>query len=276
MLLRTFIFLCVSVGSVVVSAQKLNKQAIQFIKIKNQTTNLVILNQRTDALNILNKELKSAEGDYKNKLTDLKYNILNQFLSLPAQEAFETAAASLLNNRKKALSQIQQCLAFEPQNLQCEWLELKYMKRYSPDGFAEKANLYIDKIKDFRQSQLLKYTLYIALDRVSEVPSNIKIKALQPEDEFLLHIINYQLAIKTQDQPRAKAAVEYFNVNAHDYPDLIFMIYQMSLLWPDKDSIFFNNLQTQNETYKKKCADLPAQIARKFLYDISLCNRSIN
>ncbi len=249
--------------------------SIQFIKIKNQTTNLVVLNQRADAIEIINKELKTPDGNYKNKLLDLKYNILNQFLSLPAQEAFELAAPALLNNRKNSLIHIQKCLALESLNLQCQWLNLKYLRRYSADSFVEQANLYIDQIKDFKQSHLLRYSLYIALDRISEVPSNLKPKTSNPEEALLLKIISYNLAIKTQDYLRAKEAVNYFSEHASDYPDLIFMLYQMSLVWPDKELGVPKSAERQYEVYRKKCADLPASISRKYLYDIDLCTRSI-
>lgn len=245
-------------------------------KMKKQTANLALVNQRAQAVVLIDNEMKQAEGDYKNKLNDLRFNVLNEFLSLPSQEAFETAAPLILSDRKKALNNIQMCLSLEPENLQCQWLELKYLKKYNEGEFNEKATLFSDKIKDFRQMQLLKFSLYMALGQQSEVPTNLKSKTSNtPEETFLINIINYNLAVITHDFVRVTESLNYFNTQANDYPDLVFMNYQVSQLWPEKNQLSQAELERQNEVYKKKCADLPASTARKYFSDIALCTRGL-
>lgn len=246
-----------------------------FTRLKKQTTNLVLVNERSQAVALIDDELKRADIDYKSKLNDLKFNILNQFLSLPTQEAFETAATILLSDKKKALANLQLCLSLEADNLQCQWLELRYLRRYSSNSFTDKALVYIEKIKDFRQMQLMRYSLLTILGQFNEVPVNLRIKPTNPEEGLLLNMINYDLAVQTHDYNRAKEAVNYFSQHTPDYPDLVFMNYQMLQLWPERTTLSTNEAEKQNEVYKKKCADLASSVARKYFYDISMCIRGL-
>lgn len=249
-----------------------------FNKVKERIVELLAKNQRITAMTLIENELLRDDKDYKNKLNSLKFNMLNDFLSLSTQEIYETSAGVVLSDKKKALSGLQQCLTLEPENLQCRWLELKYYRRYNVSIFDDKALAYIETAQSFKQIQLLKNSLLVALGRSSEVTlssSSKEIKNLNSEDIVLENIINYSIALDAKNYPKAKEILNYMNIHYVDYPDLIFMSYQLSTLWPEGVGYSESSLEKQYEVYRKKCADLPISVARKYFFDISLCVRSL-
>jgi hypothetical protein len=249
-----------------------------FNKVKLQIVDLLEKNKRSTAMTLIENELLRDDKEYKNKLNSLKFNMLNDFLALPTQEVYETSIGLILNDKKKALSGLQQCLTLEPENLQCRWLELKYHRRYNMGIFNEKAVAYIETAQNFKQLQLLKNSLLVALGRAGEIVNNSNNKdnkTLNSEDSILENIINYSSAIQAENYLKAKEVYNYMNIHYADYPDLIFMSYQLSKLWPEGVSLSESNLEKKFEVYQKKCADLPASLARKYFFDISLCVRSL-
>ncbi len=250
----------------------------QFNKVKVQIVDLISKNQRIAAMTLIENELLREDKDYKSKLNSLKFNMLNDFISLPAQEIYETSMAIVLSDKKKAVDGLKQCLAIEPENLQCRWLELKYQRRYNFGIFKDKALVYLETAQNFKQLERLKNSLLIALDRTSEVviDSNSKeIKNLNNEDLALENIVNYNLALENENFLKAKEILNFMNMHFPDYPDLIFMSYQLSTLWPQGVPLSSTILEQQFEVYQKKCSDLPVSLARKYFFDISLCVRSI-
>ncbi len=249
-----------------------------FNKVKEQIVDLLAKNQRITAMTLIENELLRDDKEYKNKLNSLKFNMLNDFLSLSTQEIYETSAGLVLSDKKKSLSGMQQCLALEPENLQCRWLELKYYRRYNMGIFDDKALAYIETAQSFKQIQLLKNSLLVALNRTSEITLNTNSKEnknLNSEDSILENIINYNIAIDTKAYSKAKEILNYMNVHYTDYPDLVFMSYQLSTLWPEGVGFSESSLEKQYDAYRKKCADLPISVARKYFFDISLCVRSL-
>jgi hypothetical protein len=246
-----------------------------FNKVKQQIVDLLAKNQRITAMTLIENELLRDDKEYKNKLNSLKFNMLNDFLSLSTQEIYETSAGLILNDKKKALAGLQQCLALEPQNLQCRWLELKYYRRYNTGIFNDKALLYMETAQSFKQLQLLKNSLLVALGRVSEITMTSNSKNLNSEDSVLENITSYNIALEAKNYSKAKEIINHISAHNADYPDLIFMSYQLSSLWPEGVGFSESSLEKQFEVYRKKCADLPISIARKYFFDISLCVRSL-
>ncbi len=248
-----------------------------FNKVKAQIVELLAKNQRISAMTLIENELLRDDKEYKNKLNSLKFNMLNDFLSLSTQETYEISAGLILSDKKKTLSGIQQCLAQEPENLQCRWLELKYYRRYNGGIFDDKALAYIETAQSFKQLHLLKNSLLVTLNRTGEVAlvSNKDNKNLTTEDIALENIINYNIFLESKNYSKAKEIINYMNIHYSDYPDLIFMSYQLSTLWPEGVGFSESSLDKQYEVYRKKCSDLPISIARKYFFDISLCVRSL-
>lgn len=275
--LKTFIILSM-VGSLA-SAQRTKSVKFNatesFNKVKQQIVVLLEKNQRITALTLIENELLRDDKDYKNKLNSLKFNMLNDFLSLSTQEIYETSAGLVLSDKKRALNGIQQCLALEPENLQCRWLELKYYRRYNTGIFDDKALAYIETAQSFKQLQLLKNSLLVALSRESEVVMTKDSKTLNSEDSILENIINYNVALNAKNYTKAKEILNFMSIYNVDYPDLVFMTFQLSTLWPEGVGFSESSLDKQYEVYRKKCNDLPISIARKYFFDISLCVRSL-
>ena len=92
------------------------------------------------------------------------------------------------------------------------------------------------------------------------------------EDHFLNLLIKYKIAINSKNYDNAKLIIKDINVITKDYPDSIFMNYEILKL----TEIDSKNLDSLLDIYKKKCADLPKNIIRKYIFDINLCNRSLN
>jgi hypothetical protein len=250
-----------------------------FNKIRKQVIDMVLMNQRPQAVAFIDNEVKQVDGDTKIKLFNLKQNTLSEFLSLASQDAYETAAAISLNEKKKSLKYIQECLQLEPDNLQCQWLELKYFKKYSDSQFTEKATKYLETIDQASAMSLVKISLQNslkAMDGNALVPPPVAVKNLSFEDVALTHILNFQYFAKNKDYEKAKSSVQALNAIALDYPDLIFMKYQLGFLAPDFKEDNEAVLDRQNEVYRKKCADLSPAIVRKYVFDLELCGRSLN
>ena len=250
----------------------------RFVIVKQQIINLLVKNQRIPAITLIENELLRDDKEYKNKLNSLKFNMLNDFLSLSTQEIYEVSAGVVLSDKKKALNGLQQCLLLEPENLQCRWLELKYYRRYNVSIFNDKAVAYLEATQSFKPLHFLRSSLSIALARTDDVVIKTVVKdnkVLNSEESVLENIINYNLALNTENYSKAKEILNYMNVHFVDYPDLIFMSFQLTTLWPEGVGFSDGSLEKQFEVYQKKCADLPTSIARKYFFDIALCVRSL-
>lgn len=249
----------------------------RFNTVKQQIIDLIVKNQRILAITLIENELLRDDKDYKNKLNSLKFNMLNDFLSLSTQEIYEVSAGVVLSDKKKALNGLQQCLLLEPENLQCRWLELKYYRRYNTSIFNDKALAYLETTQSFKPLQFLRSSVLIALERTDDVVMNLAAKdnkVLNSEESVLENIISYNLALNSENYSKAKEILNYMNLHYVDYPDLVFMSYQLSKLWPEGVGFSDVSLEKQFEVYQKKCADLPTSIARKYFFDIALCVRS--
>lgn len=274
------ILLLISIGLVQpLDAKTIKKPTLDsYTRIKKQVIDLVLMNQRPQSITLIDTELTHADAETKSKLITLKYNTLNEFLSLASQDAFETAASTGLNDKKKFLKNIQECLKLEPDNLQCQWLELKYLKRYSESQLNESATKYIKVIQDFKLLNLAKISLInlLKLDEGDALKLPILGKNPSLQDDVLTHILEFNFSIKNKDYEKAKANINHLVQIANDYPDIIFMKYQLSLLSDPATEEAEKNLDKQYDVYKKKCADLPASLVRKYIFDIELCTRSLN
>ena len=249
----------------------------RFNLVKQQIIDLLVKNQRISAMTLIENELLRDDNEYKNKLNSLKFNMLNDFLSLSTQEIYEVSAGVVLSDKKKALNGLQQCLLLEPENLQCRWLELKYYRRYNTSIFNDKAVAYLEFTQSFKPLQFFRNSLLITLARTDEVITNTAAKdnkVLNSEESVLENITNYNLALHSENYSKAKKILNYMNVHYVDYPDLIFMSYQLTKLWPEGVGFSEVSLEKQFDVYQKKCADLPTSIARKYFFDIALCVRS--
>lgn len=259
---------------------KTPKKAVidSYTRIKKQVIDLVLMNQRAQSITLIDTELKHADEETKNKLLTLKYNTLNEFLTLASQDAFETAAATVLSEKKKLLKSIQECLSLEPDNLRCQWLELKYLKRYDESQFSESALKYIDVIQDFKPMSLVKASLrnMLKLDEGVFFKIPVLAKNFTLEDDVLTHVLEFKVLIKNKEFEKAKFPIKHLILIANDYPDIIFMKYQLASLARTPTDEEEKNLDKQYDVYKKKCADLPASIVRKYIFDIELCTRSLN
>lgn len=250
------------------------KIANNFKIIKEQVIDLTLMNKRQQAIELIDNEIKYADNYKKKNLLNLKFNTLNEFLSLNSQEAYETGLSSIYQNKKKAQKNIEKCLLLEPDNLQCQWLELKFFKKYNYGQFEEKAEIYLKSVKQDVKSQLLYLSLLINL-KLAIKPEQLSIlnnKSNKFEDHFLNLLIKYKIAINSKNYDNAKLIIKDINVITKDYPDSIFMNYEILKL----TEIDSKNLDSLLDIYKKKCADLPKNIIRKYIFDINLCNRSLN
>jgi hypothetical protein len=95
------------------------------------------------------------------------------------------------------------------------------------------------------------------------------------EEDILTNILEFQAALKSKNYDKAKANINHLVLVANDFPDIIFMKYQLATL-NNVEEMAESQMDKQNDVYKKKCAGLPANLVRKYYFDIELCTRSLN
>ena len=77
------------------------KTVNNFKIIKEQVIDLTLMNKRQQAIELIDNEIKYADNYKKKNLLNLKFNTLNEFLSLNSQEAYETGLSSIYQNKEK-------------------------------------------------------------------------------------------------------------------------------------------------------------------------------
>ena len=85
---------------------------------KKKVTSLLLLKQREQALDVINKILKdNLDPQLKIKILEVKYLALTTFMSQEAQEYFELATLQSQSEPKTSLKNVQKCLAIDNDNI---------------------------------------------------------------------------------------------------------------------------------------------------------------
>ncbi len=242
---------------------------------KKKVTSLLLLKQREQALDVINKILKdNLDPQLKIKILEVKYLALITFMSQEAQEYFELATLQSQSEPKTSLKNVQKCLAIDNDNIHCLFAELKaYHQMRQPlksQVVVDRMNLLIDQVPQLE-------TLKLSLDKKKSAFMTANFSSKAKDDFFDRHdllILEFDRSMQAKNYSLAKDILTLIEKNYADYPDIIIMkaildrtIYGEEIL---------PKLSGLVSIHEKKCKAIAKNISRKYFYDLDLCQRNID
>lgn len=272
---RNILILATILISLSVFAEKTAKNAglsnsIPFAQLKKEVTDFLLKKQRNLAVQKIENSLEKLNTADKNKAFLLKQNIMTYFLSLKTQEAYEISTGQLMSNKKNSYKNLQLCLIEEPDNLYCLWQDLKYSKMYESGDFQEKVDKFITTTEGLPEFYEMSESLKKESSNIVNIEKSLKSGLF--EKEILAALLVYRNAIQNKDYVKAQEMVKKIEKTAPDYPEHIFMSYQLKILTQADQK----NLKESYLVYRKICSDLTVSTVSKYYFDIDLCLRGLN
>ena len=259
----------------VADAKPVETSAGLLSETKKKVTSLLLLKQREQALDVINKILKDTQDPHlKIKIQEVKYLALTTFMSHEAQEYFELSTLQSLSEPKSSLKEAQKCLAIDIDNIHCLFAELKaYHQTRQPlksQGVVEKMNLLIDQVPQLQ-------TLKLSLDKKKSAFMSTNFSSKVKDDFFDRHdllILEFDRSIQAKNYSLAKDILALLEKNYDDYPDIIIMKAILDRITYGKESV--PKLLGLVSIYEKKCKAIAKNISRKYFYDLDLCQRNLD
>lgn len=251
------------------SLTKTQEQKID--EAKKKITSLLLLKQRPQALEMI-QELNRAQlvPDLQKKITQLKLVVMSSFLSPEAQDFFELASSQYLNQAKLSLKNSQKCLSIDPEQFMCLWAELKANSKSN-----SRYSLFLEKMKTTAIDIPELKPLILSLDKTQADFVNLQLDANGKTElydaQLLSTILEFDRSILAKNYLSAKESLEKLQQIAPDYTDIIMMRAQLYRHTYGEESV--DNLLNVVTIYKKKCEAVPAEVARKYFFDIDFCRR---
>lgn len=240
---------------------------------KKKITSLLLLKQRTQALDILQELAKTTfNPESKLKLGQLKLVVLSSFLSPESQDFFEAASSQYLSQNKTALKNAQKCLSSDPDQFLCLWAEAKANSKSNSryTWFLEKMKLSALDIPELKP-------LILSLDKTQPDFVNMKFdvnhKAELYDSTILSLILEFDRSIVAKNYLLAKESLDRLQQIAPDYIDIIMMRAQLYRRTYSEEAV--DTLLNVITVYKKKCEAVSADVARKYFFDIDFCRRTL-
>lgn len=265
-----------SAGAAVVSKSlSVKQQGLKLDQAKKKITSLLLLKQRSQALEILQElSLSLPQPDFQKKIAQLKLVVLSSFLSTESQDFFEQAASQYLNQNKVALKNAQKCLASDPDHILCLWAETKALPNNKTSSrylmFSEKMRLLALEIPELRP-------LVLSVDKKQPEFLNLKLDANKKTDlydsQILSYILEFDRSILAKNYLLAKETLTKLQQAAPDYVDIVIMKAQLERHTYEDESA--DNLSGIVSIYKKKCEAVSPGVARKYFFDIDFCKRTL-
>ncbi len=248
--------------------QKQIIDATQANIFKKKITELSIKKNRTDAFKLFEElNLDSTAPEIKQSILEAKENLLTLFFNQESSDLFESSAAALFQNKKSAEKNILRCLELEPENLFCRWQYLKILKIKNDTQFKS-------AVLSFQKDTVgLPVFGYLAATLSQEDYDKFDNKqAFQEKQPILFYFYEFERALKSQNFSLAKDILQKLTLLADDNPNLLYM--RAKLIELSSEDASEDASQILAQLYQKKCANLKPELARKYYYDIMLCQRS--
>lgn len=248
---------------------------LNFLDLKKQAESLLQDKKRQEALLLIDDFLKesSNKADIE-KAKELKINLGKKFLSQEAQSFYEQSINLTLENKNESKKFIEQCLALEKNNLDCQIqsLRLEYRDTINPSKNKQiSAKLDNDlqsfdwirltiqkKDKDFKNQVILK-----------KIPTSIN------ETQMILTLLELERSIQSKNYAMAKEALAYFEKNYSDWPEIVLFKQKIDADSSENQVPIYEKNQNQDTlaVYQAKCKSLSKTSVRRFRYDFDLCLR---
>lgn len=255
------------------SKTQIKIQEQKFDEAKKKITSLLLLKQRPQALEQINELSKNLTyPDLLSKVQQLKLVVISSFLSAESQDYFELASGQYLNEPKTSLRNAQKCLAADPDQFFCLWAEAKGQNKNS-SRYAEVT----EQLKSLASDISELRPLILSLDKNQDQFINLKLetqpKAETYDPQLILAILEFDRSMKAKNYLLAKESLQKIEGLASDYTDIMIMRAQLHLRALTDETT--NELEPILKIYKKKCEAVPAQVARKYFFDIDFCKRTL-
>lgn len=278
-----FIFVCLSTLSpptraavpakATFSKQLLKSQDQKIIEAKKKITSLLLLKQRSQALEIIQDQLRTNLSlEHQKKISQLKLIVMTSFLTSESQDYFELASSQYLNQTKVALKNVQKCLSIDPDQFMCQWAEIKTHSKFSSRylAFFEKMKIHALDVPELKP-------LILSLDKSQKDFINLQFEANSKTElynaQILLAILEFDRSILAKNYLLARESLDKLQQIAPDYVDIILMRAQLHRhTYGDESLASLNKIVT---IYKKKCEAVAPDIARKYFFDIDFCKRTL-
>ncbi len=252
---------------------QIKSQEQKIDEAKKKITTLLLLKQRTQALEIIHDLSRTAlVPELQKKISQLKLVVMTSFLSSEAQDFFELASSQYLNQTKSALKNTQKCLSIDPDQFMCLWAEIKANAKYNSRylAFLERMKLTALDVPELRP-------LILSLDKSQSEFINFQLdpnsKTELYDSQLLSAILEFDRSILAKNYLLARESLDKLQQLSPDYIDIILMRAQLHRHTYGEESM--NSLVNIATIYKKKCEAVAPEIARKYFFDIDFCRRTL-
>lgn len=270
--IAAFLFLNLFQQNALGAARK-NHEYLKIEEAKKKVTSLLLLKQRSQALELIQDLSKNITNpELQKKINQFKLIILSSFLTPEAQDFFELASSQYLSQNKAAIKNIQRCLSLDPEQFLCLWAEAKASDKGNNRYllFLQKANLIAADIPELRP-------LVLSLDKMQPAFIDLQLNSQQKTElydaQILAYILEFDRSILAKNYLLAKESLEKLQQIAPDYIDIIIMRAQLYRRTYSEEPV--SNLSNVVSVYKKKCEAVSLDIARKYFFDIDFCRRTL-
>ncbi|MGZ3725206.1 MAG: hypothetical protein ACXWQQ_05375 [Pseudobdellovibrio sp.] len=248
-------------------------QAISSLdNIKNKSAELLALHQKDKAIQlIINYSGTERSKAYKAEASELLFNVAQSFMSLEAQEEYESSVNDTLDNEKNSLKAAERCLKIEAQNLSCLIQQARIYYRLKNDKNLAST---VNDIKALLVNSSYENLFQLFVDHSSPDFKNkqiIGVLPTQPNDRTLFYVIlETDRSFEAKNYSRAREVLTYAEKNYPDWPDLAFYKNRLNIESSEKQAKPDDDLIS---LYSNKCKSISHSLARKYRYDFELCSR---
>ena len=240
--------------------------------VKKRVINLLIQKQKKQALSTLDNYISDESNKALTKeAREFRLQIGKKFLNKEAQEAYEMSINLTLENPKQAKKNNDECLALDPEQLDCliQQMRLNYRdkkQKLSESEDAEKINRYFD-VSDFNW---IKVSILKQAPDFKNLSFYRKESGKLSEEKLLLAILEVDRAVAAKNFSRAKEVLALIEAQHSDWPELIYFKNKIDFESSENKALTAPDLLTP---YLNKCKSLNKSIVRKYRYDFELCQR---
>lgn len=242
--------------------------------VKKKVINLLIQKQKKQALGTLNDYILSENNKAAVKeAREFRMQIAKKFLTKEAQEAYETSLNLTLENPIEAKKSNEDCLARDPEQLDCLIQRMRLMYREKKKKLIEKDEIKkIDKYFETTDFNWVKASVEKNSSEFKNLNFFKKDSGKPNEEKLILSFLEVDRAILVKNFSKAKEVLALIEKNSPDWPDLIYFKTKIDLESSENKLLTSGEVATQ---YLNKCKSLSKSVTRKYRYDFDLCLRGV-
>jgi hypothetical protein len=245
-----------------------------FDATKKKVSSFLIQKKKKEALLAIDEFILSEKNKSQIKeARELKSNIAKKFLTKEAQEFYEVSLNSTLENFKEAQKNVEDCLALEPENLDCQIQKVRLIYRSNPAKFSDAAE--IEKVNKYFIDSDFNWVKISTEKNTAEFKNlNFYKKEFGPmgEDKLVRALLEVDRAFAAKNFSKAKEVLQILDTNFKDWPDLVFFMQNINVESTENKGIAATEAAN---LYQMKCKNLSKTISRKYRYDFDLCLRGV-